>query len=108
MIQRIDIRTGHSHVAGRLPAGLSGASALLLHGQLYVCGGTTAARISDAIRRFDPASGRTRVVGHLPTPLSNAAAAVLDDTGYLLGGETPSTTSAVVRLQLTPTAEGTP
>ncbi len=108
VIQRIDVRTGRSRVANRLPSALSGASAVLLHGQVFLCGGTTPAGISNTIRRFDPISGRTRVVGHLPTPLSNAAAAVLDNTGYLLGGETPTTTSAVVKLQLTPPTGRTP
>ncbi len=108
VIQRIDVRTGHSRIVARLPSALSGASAVLLHGQIFLCGGTTPAGISDAIRRVDPVAGRTSLVGHLPTPLSNAAAAVLDNTGYLLGGETPSTTSAIVKLQLTPPTGRTP
>lgn len=102
VIQRIDVRTGHSRIVGRLPSALSGASAVLLHGQIFLCGGTTPAGISNTIRRFDPVTGRASLMGHLPTPLSNAAAAVLDNTGYLLGGETPTTTSAIVKLQLTP------
>jgi hypothetical protein len=101
VIQRIDVSTGRSRVAGRLPSALTGAAALVLRGQVYLCGGLTPAGGTAVIRRFDPVGIRTAIVGHLPTALANAASAVIADTGYLLGGEDPHTTSLVVQLQLT-------
>ena len=101
VIQRIDVNTGRSRVAGRLPSALTGAAALVLRGQVYLCGGLTPTGGTTAIRRFDPAGIRTTLVGHLPTALENSGSAVIADTGYLLGGEDPDTTSLVVQLRLT-------
>lgn len=102
VIQRVDVSTGRSSVAGHLPSRLSAATAVPLHGQIYLCGGTTPAGPIDAIRRFDTLTAATHLVGHLPTPLSNSASAVLGGTGYLLGGEAPATTAAVVLLEVAP------
>jgi N-acetylneuraminic acid mutarotase len=89
-IQVIDPTTGAVSIAGRLPFGLSHASALVVDGELLVAGGRRAGVAQARVWRLDIGSdGRVTAtrIGQLPYPISDAAAVVVDGTGYLLGGE---------------------
>ena len=101
-IQAVDLASGKATIAGRLPAGLSHASAVTLRGRILLLGGRLAGQTTDQILRFNPASARAKQVGHLPAPVQNAAAGVVAGAGYLVGGldsrGTPLTTIVVVRL----------
>jgi Kelch motif len=94
-IQRIDLRTGTAKVVGHLSTPLAHAMAAIVHGRIYVLGGSAPGGPSDQIRRFDPASNRTRSAGRLPRPLTDAAVATLGSTIYLLGGISTAPTSTI-------------
>ena len=66
--------TGKIDVVAQLPTTLSHASAMVLHGQIYVAGGyENNTQLTDHVLRYDPTSRTATVVGHLPAPISDAA-----------------------------------
>ncbi len=107
-IQAIDLRTGTARVVGRLPQGLADAAAVRLGGRIYLAGGRSGGRATDAIWRFDPASRKMIHAGRLPRPVSNAAAVVAGGSAWLLGGEDGSqlATAALLRLATRPASAG--
>lgn len=108
-IQRVDVAAHTATVAGRLPAALGEATAVVLAGRVYLAGGRTAGGgVSSRVLRFDPATAAVRTAATLPSPVSDAGAAVLGGTGYLLGGETPGTTARVIELRLVRVAVPSP
>jgi Kelch motif len=104
-IQAIDLRTGTARVVGQLPHGLAHANAVQLGGRIYLAGGRSGGRATDAVWRFDPAGGRVVPAGRLPGPVSDAAAVVAGGRAWLLGGEDGSqlATATVLRLVTRPT-----
>jgi Kelch motif len=86
-IQAIDLRDGTARIAGQLPQGLAHAAAFRLGGRIYLAGGRSGGRATDAVWRFDPAAGRAVPAGRLPRPVSDAAVAVAGGAAWLLGGE---------------------
>jgi outer membrane protein assembly factor BamB len=88
-IQTIDLRTGRTSVAGRLPQARTQASAFTVSGGEYVAGGVVAGAASFDILRFDPKTNRTERVGNLPLPIADAATTVAGDIVHLSGGEGP-------------------
>src|SRR6266487_3955509 len=92
-IQAIDLRTGTARVVGRLPQGLADAAAVRLGGRIYLAGGRSGGRATDAIWRFDPASRKMIHAGRLPRPVSNAAA--VDRKSTRLNSSHPSISYAV-------------
>ncbi len=66
-VQAVDLSSGKASIVGRLPAGLSHASAIELRGRVFLLGGRRAGRTTDQVLRFDPASGRAKNVGRLPS-----------------------------------------
>jgi N-acetylneuraminic acid mutarotase len=89
-VQRVDPVTGRSKVVAHLPVRLLGASALVVHGAVLICGGNDGQHALRTIYRFDPRSATLKRIGTLPRPDAFAAAAVVDGNGYLLGGENPN------------------
>jgi len=101
LIQRVDLTTGRSRVAGHLPRPISHASAVTLQDHVYLAGGlTTGARRTAAVLRFDPVTHGIQVAGRLPSAVSDAGAVVVGDAAYLVGGETPGFSRAVTTLTL--------
>jgi hypothetical protein len=102
-IQRVDLATGKTAVAGHLPSALAYATGMTVDGHIYVAGGQTAPATSGSglagpsaalttsaqVLSFTPAGagGQVRLAGQLPVPVASAAAAVWHGTGYLVGGE---------------------
>ena len=108
-IQAIDLRTGTVRVVGKLPQGLAHAAAVRLGGRIYLAGGRSGGRATDAVWRFDPAGGRVNPVGRLPGPVSDAAAVVAGGSAWLLGGEGDGSQLAsafLLRLATRPTPAG--
>ena len=101
-IQSIDASTGRARVIGHLDRPLAHASAIALHGRIYVLGGTAGGRATDAIVAFDPGRRRISAAGRLPTPVTNAAAVALGGRGYLVGGlgQAGAPLSSVIGLRL--------
>jgi hypothetical protein len=100
-VQRVDLATGHTRPAGRLPIPLGHAMAATVGHRILLMGGRTAPnRQTDALWWFDPATQRFRRAGHLPGPLSDAAVASYQRRIWLLGGESPMVTARVVGLTL--------
>ena len=109
IIQRVNITTGRAAVVGHLPAALSGATAFVLGGRIFVAGGQGAGTgaASRAVLAFDPARHSVTASGTLPVGVSNAAAAVVGGTAFVVGGhagrrQLPS----VTRVQLVPVTAG--
>jgi hypothetical protein len=100
-VQRVDLATGHTHAAGRLPVPLGHAMAASVGNRILLMGGRTApSRQTDAMWWFDPATRRFHLAGHLPSPLSDAAVATYRRRVWLLGGENPAVTGRVVGVTL--------
>lgn len=98
-IQRVDLTTGRSRPAGRLPHALGHAMAATVGGRILVMGGrVTPNAQTDAMWWYDPATGRVRPAGQLPSAISDAAVAVSGRHVWLLGGETPLITDRVVEV----------
>jgi Kelch motif len=96
-IQRVDLTTGRTRPAGRLPVPLGHAMAVAVRDRILVMGGrVTPSRQTDATWWYNPATGRVRPAGRLPIPLSDAAVASRKRQIWLLGGETPSVTDRVI------------
>jgi len=107
-IQAIDLRTGAAKDVGQLPEGLAHAAAIRLGGRIYLAGGRSGGRVTDAVWRFNPAGGRVIPVGRLPGPVADAAAVVTGGSAWLLGGEDGGqlATVALLRLVTRPTLAG--
>jgi hypothetical protein len=98
-IQRVDLRTGRTRPAGRLPVPLGHATAVAVAGRILVIGGrVTPARQTDGLWWFDPVTGRVLPAGHCPFPVSDAAVATHGHRIWVLGGETPRITDDVVEM----------
>jgi len=102
--------TAHTVTAtGRLPAPVTGASAVALGGEVLVVGGdtsaagaapgTTAPTLSSVttVWWFDPTSGTAKPVGRLAMAVAHAAVAVLGSTAWVVGGESGGTPVAAVQ-----------
>jgi hypothetical protein len=87
VIQKVDPATGQVEVAGRLPAPMGHATAVVLGGQIFVLGGRSGTVPSAAIWRLDQGTGAVVAAGHLPEPVSDAGSVVVAGVGYLVGGE---------------------
>jgi hypothetical protein len=86
-IQRVNLGTGKTAIVGKLPAAVSGATAVTLAGRIFVAGGQdTSGAASQAVLAYDPAHRSVTTAGTLPVPASNAAAAVVGGTAFLVGG----------------------
>ena len=117
-IQRIDLRTGKTAVAGHLPQPAQGAAAVALGGRIFVAGGEgpaaagspgagSAARpaTSRSVLSFDASSGSVTSAGQLPVPVAYAGAGVAGGTAYLVGGnDGQRDVPAVTMLRLVPAA----
>jgi hypothetical protein len=88
-------------VVARLPQPRSDATALVLGGQIVVCGGDVGTLATASVLAFDPATGRLRTAGALPTAVADAAGTVVAGVGYLLGGEAPARLATAVSVRLT-------
>jgi hypothetical protein len=100
-VQKVDLATGHTRAAGRLPIPLGHAMAASVGSRILLMGGRTSpSRQTDAMWWFDPATRRFHRAGHLPAALSDAAVAKYRDRVWLLGGETPAVTDRVVGVTL--------
>ena len=100
-IQSVDLRTGRTTVAGRLPRPLGHASAVAVDGRVLVLGGCIAPdRRTDAMWWFDPGTGRFTRAGRLPAALSDASVVTVGGHLWLLGGEDPGVTDRVVEVTL--------
>jgi hypothetical protein len=97
-----------ARIVGQLPQGLAHAAAVRLDGRIYLAGGRSGGRATNAVWRFDPAGGRVTLAGRLPGPVSDAAAVVAGGSAWLLGGEngTQLATVTVLRLATQPTLAG--
>ena len=99
-IQAVDLRTGAARVVGQLPRGLAHAAAVRLGGRIFLAGGVSGGRATDAVWRFDPAGDTVVPAGTLPSPVSDAAAVVAGGSAWLLGGEDGGQLASVIRLRL--------
>jgi N-acetylneuraminic acid mutarotase len=100
-VQAVDLRTGRTHVVGRLPVPLGHAMAATVGSRILLMGGrVTPDRQTDAMWWLDPASGRFTRAGTLPHPLSDAAVAAYGHRVWLLGGEDPTVTDQVVTVSV--------
>jgi hypothetical protein len=106
-VQRVDLRTGRTRLAGRLPRPLAAAAAFSLGGAIYVAGGLTSGSsgraggsppliTSSAVLRFDPAGPSFAAAGRLPVPDAHSAVAVAGGVAYLVGGLDGSRTLGAV------------
>ena len=101
LVQRVDLATGRSTVAGRLPRPLEAASAFVLDGQVFVAGGLTVGDGRMAtVWRLQTGRARLRPVAELPLAASDMGAAVVGGSAYLVGGEGPGPLRQVVRVSL--------
>jgi hypothetical protein len=109
-IQRVNGATGRAAIAGRLPAPVSGATAVTLAGRVFVAGGLSASgAASRAVLAFDPAHRSVTTAGTLPVPDSNAAAAVVGRTAFVVGGsDGHRQLPTVTQLRLVPAATALP
>jgi N-acetylneuraminic acid mutarotase len=103
VIQRIDLHTGRTRIAGRLPGSLGHASAVTFGSQILLIGGRTTASSSSATAAmwwFRPGvtPPTMRRAGTLPFPLSDSALARAAGAVYLVGGETPGLSARVLRI----------
>jgi hypothetical protein len=104
-IQAIDLRSGTARVVGQLPEGLAATAAVRLGGRIYLAGGRSGGRATDAVWRFDPAGARMIPAGRLPRPVSDAAVVAEDGSAWLLGGEDGSRLATVTLLRLATRAD---
>ncbi len=106
VIQQVNLATGKASVVGRMPAAMSGATAVTLEGRIFIAGGqvTKGGGVlvpSRKVLAYDPAHHRVTTAGRLPVAVTNAAAAVVGGTAFLVGGNNGSqqvTTVAELRL----------
>jgi hypothetical protein len=101
-VQRVDLATGRSSVAGHLPRPLAHASAFTLGGTVFVAGGRTGTAVTGAVLRFDAAHVRFTAAGHLPSARSDFGVAVVGSTAYLVGGESPNPVNTVIQVRAQP------
>jgi N-acetylneuraminic acid mutarotase len=104
LIQEFDTQTRRASVVGRLPEGVSHASALVLNGTVFLAGGRRSGSASDQILRFEPSQGRVLRAGRLPAPIFDAASGTLAGVGYLAGGigDVGSSVDSVMKLSEVP------
>ena len=102
LIQGYDPATHRASIVGRLAQAVSHASAVALHGTIYLLGGRRDGAASAQILRFDPSLGQTSRAGRLPSAVFDAAAAVTSGVGYLAGGIGAGGTSLATVLVVRP------
>ena len=96
VVQRVDLATGATTVAGHLPSPLAHAGAFTLGGSVFIAGGRHGSSATAEVLRFDPTGRRFSAAGSLPGPRSDFGVAVSGETAYLIGGEDPRTLASVV------------
>jgi hypothetical protein len=97
IVQAVNLRTGRTRVAARLPMALGHAMAATVGDRVLLMGGTVApSRQSARMWWFDPSDGRFSLAGTLPMPLSDAGVATSGHHVWLLGGEDPAVTDQVL------------
>jgi hypothetical protein len=99
-VQKIDLTTGESSVAGHLPRPIAHAGAFTMDGLIFVAGGRTGATATDIVLRFDPAAVKFTAAGHLAAARSDFGVAVVGTTAYLVGGESPKTVDTVIQVRV--------
>lgn len=100
-IQQVDLATGRTRPAGRLPMPLGHAMAATIGHRILLMGGrVTPDRQTRDMWWYDPATRRLRPAGRLPSPLSDAAVSSRGRRVWLLGGETPVVTARVIEVTL--------
>lgn len=100
-VQRFDLRTGRTRIAGHLPRPLGHAVAAAVGGRVLLLGGRIDPDTqTDAVWWFDPRTGRFTRAGRLPVALSDAAIVGAGHRLWLLGGESPGVTDQVVVVRL--------
>lgn len=92
-IQKIDLATGQTTVAGHLPQAMGHATAVILGGEVFVIGGRSGTVPSATIWRLDQSTGTVQPAGRLPTALSDAGSVVVGGVGYVVGGEVSGPTA---------------
>jgi len=113
-IQRIDLASGKTTIAGQLPRPLSDASAFVVDNTMLLAGGLTTSNGRMAtVWQVTPGPtqsgasakvGRLKAVAQLPMGASDMGVAVVSQgtsqVAYLVGGEVPAATDQVVRVRL--------
>ena len=113
-IQRVDLTSGKTTIAGQLPRPLSDASAFVVDNTLLVAGGLTTGNgrmatvwevsPSPTTGGASPKVGRLKAVAQLPMGASDMGVAVVShgtsQVAYLVGGEVPAATNQVVTVRL--------
>jgi Kelch motif len=95
-VQAVELRTGVTREAGRLPVPLGHAMAATVGRRILVMGGRVGPDLqTPKMWWFDPTTGRFTPAGSLPVALSDAAVATVGHRVWLLGGETPGVTDQV-------------
>lgn len=92
-IQKIDLASGRSAVAGHLPDAMGHATAIVLDGQIFLLGGRSGTTPSAAIWRLDPTTATLSAAGQLPQAVSDAGSVVTGGAAYLVGGEVTGPTA---------------
>jgi YVTN family beta-propeller protein len=87
-ITGVDLATGRTSAAGRLPAPSSDSAAAASAGVAYIVGGYTGTQWLDTIVAWRP-GGRARVVARLPQPVRYAAATFAHGLLVIAGGSLP-------------------
>ncbi|GAB4820866.1 hypothetical protein N2152v2_007912 [Parachlorella kessleri] len=75
---------------GCMPAAVADACAAGLSGKLYVAGGSSQGKATDAIYSFDPSTNTWAKAASLPSARADAACAALGSTLYVAGGRSDS------------------
>jgi N-acetylneuraminic acid mutarotase len=86
-IQRYDPASGTTTVVGQLPTPLSHATAVVLHGAVFLLGGFANNVITAQALRVDLPAATVTGVGTLPAAVSDAAAVSINDNALLVGGQ---------------------
>jgi len=100
-VQAVDLATGRTRVAERLPVPLGHAMAVTVGGRILLMGGRVSpTRQTAAMWWFDPSAGRFTRAGRLPVALSDAGVAAHGRRIWLLGGEDPTVTDGVLTISV--------
>src|SRR4029077_4149948 len=100
-VQAVDLATGHTRPAGRLPVPLGHAMAVTVGDRILLMGGRIAP--DQPVGRmwwYSPTTHRFRGAGSMPGPVCDAAVASYRQHVWLLGGETPTVTDRVTEVTL--------
>ena len=87
-VQVVDSRARTVRLVGRLPVALSGASAGVLGGTIYLAGGRTPRGATEAVWAFQSRGVSFLRAGSLRVGVANAGTTVSDGRLWIVGGET--------------------